>query len=316
MNTYNVAVTGYDAEMTADMLLRVHELQADQYHDGNVLAAVGNAIYSITDDGGSYRIAGNATEAGYKAGFYTNARFNLTAGLTQVSYGIVLISDQNNQCLRRLDRITGHVSIFAGECGNGTRYYEGIDYIQWSTFNKPSRLQYDANSRKIYLLDVLEFGVRSAILSKNYYQKDELNERVIHITTHGGSVNDFIYDSIFNTYTISDHSGVSKLGTYGSRSTFDIPDAFGLARVDDVLIVSRFNSGAVMVIDERKGGNISICGTEAKYHYGLPYCSLSHPTSVAVVGGYLYIGSTVDEESWPWKKKAIVTKVSLTTAGK
>ena len=314
VNKYTIA-TDYDSYYNYkpdDDSLRVHEIQADQYIKGNVLVAVGNAIYTVDKYGKSTLIAGHPYRAGFETGYGSSVRFNQTAGFAQLPGDELLISDKGNQCIRRLYRSSRQVFTYAGTCNSTQGYYQGSRYIKWRRFNKPTKLQYDSTSEKIYILDEVEKGRKFAILSKS---RSSSYVHQFSISTSGRKVTDFIYDPVSLTYALAGPVGVTNRTSTGySRSTEYVTDPYGLALYDDILFITRMNSGEVMFVDGKNGNNYTLCGSPrwSTYRYNLPTCTLTKPTSVAVINGYLYIGSTTTSG---YQKKAVLTKIPFSTSG-
>ena len=314
VNKYTIA-TDYDSYYNYkpdDDSLRVHEIQADQYIKGNVLVAVGNAIYTVDKYGKSTLIAGHPYRAGFETGYGSSVRFNQTAGFAQLPGDELLISDKGNQCIRLLYRSSRQVTTYAGTCNSTQGYYQGSRYIIWYRFNKPTQLQYDSN--QIYVLDEVEKGKKFEILSQNR-RVDCVNQNPFSISTSSGEVTDFIYDPATFTYVVAGPVGVTNhTSTGNSRSTEYVTDPYGLASYDDILFITRINSGEVMFVDGKNGNNYTLCGSPrwSTYRYDLPTCTLSKPTSVAVINGSLYIGSTTTSG---YQKKAVLTKIPFSTSG-
>ena len=283
-----VTDNNYDDGIPEELL--VHEIQADQYKRDNVLAAIGNAIYTVDGNYKKKLIAG-FPDAGYAEGNGPEARFNRTAGFTQLPGGRVLISDQGNQCIRQLHRMTTIITTYAGICSSTPRYYQGSNYSNWQTFNKPTQIQFDSSSSKIFVLDEIVYGETFAILSKDLYTGNISEHR---ISTRGDQITDFIYDHSSSAFVIAGLNGVTKRTlSYEVLSTINVSDPYGLALYDGMIIITRINSGEVMFVDERQdGSNFTICGSSSHLD-GFPKCTLSKPAAVAVIDSFLCIGSTI-----------------------
>ena len=84
-----------------------------------------------------FTIIGTSDSQSYREGGQTDALFNPISGFTQVNETHILVVDQNNNCLRYVDRRTNSSSQFAGTCGaSGNQDGEQFDAL----FNSPRQI--------------------------------------------------------------------------------------------------------------------------------------------------------------------------------
>lgn len=94
---------------------------------------------------------GQAKESGFRNGLGSESYFSLINDLTQTSPTDILAADTMNHCIRKLDRLTGHVGTFAGQC-------RSPGDIDSQTNSTQSRLQYpvrvivNESNRVVYYL--------------------------------------------------------------------------------------------------------------------------------------------------------------------
>ncbi|XP_067936161.1 uncharacterized protein [Watersipora subatra] len=304
-------VNHYYFSVHRDDLPTITEIQEDQYDEGFVLIAAGNAVFRMNEHGSVWRIAGSRyeEEGGYADGTAQDARFNRISGLAQLSSTRLLIADENNQCLRVLFRDVGYVEAYAGAC-NFSHYYSPDEYIPMKTFNKPSKMVYDSRSGFTFILDMLITDQKYVIISS---YETQFNARV-NISTHGEVVHSFTYDGLSNSYAVLQSNEIMNISADGSRdiAKTKMADAFGVAFFDGILIVTNIDSGMVTFIDyKQENGNFTICNDTDYFYWGLPQCTLVRPSAVAVINGFLYIGSDYDSDL----DEARITKISFTTPG-
>lgn len=62
-------------------------------------------------------VAGGVDQAGFADGAAADARFNYPTGLAALGSGAILVTEESNHCVRRIDVATGTVARYAGTCG-------------------------------------------------------------------------------------------------------------------------------------------------------------------------------------------------------
>lgn len=84
---------------------------------GSIIFVDGHAIKE-TDGKTTRLIAGSVTNKGYQEGKGSTARFNYITSFVQLDSRYIVAVDRMNQCLRRIDTVTGITEVLSGTCGN------------------------------------------------------------------------------------------------------------------------------------------------------------------------------------------------------
>lgn len=295
VKNFEIPITG---RRSANADLKVHAIQEDQYITGNILAAVGSAVYTMDEFGTFTLLAGSPGEPGYRTGWHTTARFNETAGIAQISNNELIVADKNNQCLRKIYRTDNEVITYAGTC-NGNRVYTEGNYTLWETFNSPTTLHYDSSRRYLYVLDVMEAGVESVIVYNNVLYSNGYDQGRIKISQRAGYLpTDFFYDSDAETFFIArkDLVFTVKWSSNGLQkgSNIDMKGVYGVTSRDDVVVGSKTEDGYIIINDTKTANVITLCDDSSYY---LASCPFNKPTAVSITYGKLYVG-TLKKEYW------------------
>lgn len=291
----SLAFFNRNSSRKADSVLRVHSIQEDAWRKtGSIIFSIGSALYTISHGNPSpVLLAGNPLDSGWRNGPHLVARFNQTTSFAQLPNGMLIVSDTNNRCLRTLNRESLSVSTFAGLCQDRTRYYNDQNYRMGQVFNKPTTLQYDPRTGVLYLLDAIGFS--SNIIARNM-RTSLIKWRTVLRSYQ--AFNNFIHDSFTNSFTLVSGRRVINMTTTREVTDSTVNDPFGLALHHSILMVTNKQvAGFVQFIDYQRGDSVlfNLCAARNSPE-GLPICMLvpMNPTAIAVIGGYLYIGSTFD----------------------
>lgn len=132
-----------------------NHLEVDQDNSNLLLACLDNAVSQIDiDKQTATAYAGLPNFPGYVDGPGTEARFRTTKSLAQINQHTIIISDQDNYCLRHMDRKTKTTSTFAGKCTiNRLASGSTAGTAKDMTLNKPGALLFDNRSDILYVVD-------------------------------------------------------------------------------------------------------------------------------------------------------------------
>lgn len=124
-----------------------------------LLDLAGGSVYSKSGQLGS---AGSSS--GFSNGVSTSAKYNGPTGITSSSTGLIYIADQDNNCIRKLDKTGNYASngqqsyTVAGVGGNSGAGFKDANGTS-AKFNKPSDVIIDANGN-LYVTDMANHLIR------------------------------------------------------------------------------------------------------------------------------------------------------------
>lgn len=276
-------------------------LEADKFIPGNILFSERYAIRT-TDGSITSTIAGNDSLYGYEEGIGSSARFNHVSSLVQVSATTVILADERNSCLRRLNRWTAMTSQFAGNCSN-SQYYpkDGSE----PTFLYPRSIIVDQKFWGQLLVGDSHF-LRSVTfigmpIARTLFQYEH---SIIEITQDlmSGYIYILGYWSLVRFDRMKNES-ITLAGEYGDYLQ-DLALFSEKIRMFDMIILSdkTFLVSApvkmeLIMIDLNLNMTFPICASiRSKFKGNLNSCEHSQPMSLAVIGRTLFFGDRLNDE--------------------
>ena len=120
-----------------------------------------NVIRKITTQGTVSTYAGIKGKSGFNDGTTTTAKFNVPYGLAVDSYGVLYVSDQINNNIRRID-ISGNVSTIGGTGNDFSSSGSSNGAGPAALFNFPQGIAVDSTGN-IYVADSLNSEIRKGV---------------------------------------------------------------------------------------------------------------------------------------------------------
>ena len=264
-------------------------MEFDWYRPGYLVYTDKHAL--MTSDGTpTHLIAGNSTQEGYREGVGAEARFNYISGFTQISEKHVVLADNNNHCLRLIDRTTHNTSVFRGQ--HKSHGYQngrpGRFYFPWSVVidrrEKYQLLITDHWNKAVRTVDV-----KSQI--EGTFVRSESLWAIIGITQDGRSGDLFVtaLDALNRvTYTKRSVSLISRsLGSNSNgyrdntllNSLFYRPQELVFITPQTLLLANAYNLKLRML--DMKSDKVTTLNVKN---------SLSSPRSLLLTNNSLYVG--------------------------
>lgn len=126
-------------------------IQEDRVNRGSYLICDLHALISVSAERTVNIIAGNPSESGFSNGPGHAAYFSFVYDIYQINDEDIIIMDSMNYCIRKVSRVTGMVSTFAGQCRRAGEF-EGTVYATDARFRYLSRGVYLPQNNRIYYL--------------------------------------------------------------------------------------------------------------------------------------------------------------------
>lgn len=273
------------------------------YHMEQDLLIPGNIIYSddvslqTTDGLTSQTITRNAAAWEFSQSNRVNTtatgKFNSIRGFVQLSLLEVVVVDTSAHCLRKLNRETLEISLYAGQCGT-------LSHHQMNRFNLPQNIIRDIKSTKLFLTDYNHMNSIKTVSTGNASIHEV--SRFAHVSKPIGIVQELVYGNLYITnpshvYRIGYESkAVTLVGgsTDGSTdywrfSVFKYPQDL-IPISDNRLVVADSYNDRLKVMALQSSMD-SVCTGEPGASDGkATECTLQSPRSLLLVNQTLYIG--------------------------
>lgn len=163
-------------------------------------------------EGNITTIAGQAGTSGQAVGDGTSARFNMPSGVAMGHDGSYYVADKANHCIKRIDRTTFAVSVYAGTSGTSGNFYGSRLSAR---FNNPTDVVADSKGN-LYIADA--------------------GNRVIKQIDVAGNVSNY-----------AGSSAVGNLNGNGSSASFTNPQSIAITN-NDIIIVADVGSRRIRSI--------------------------------------------------------------------
>lgn len=255
--------------------------------DGTLYAASWHAVWRISNDGASVRIAGNDTP-GFSGdgGPATDARLNRPSGLAVDTTGAVYIADNNNLRIRRVDA-NGRISTFAG---GGSSFRGDGGPATSARLSGPLGLAFDTGGN-LYIADSIYPLVRvvspTGIIST--FAGSGIDAGFYGLGGDAGSATLATFRQPFGiAIDTEDNVLVSDLGTRSVRAILASKPAFDLVRDRSVYLL---NFSAIQGSVQPVAGTFQVKASGA----GLPYSVETE----SVVPGWLQVQTVVGTTGGP-----------------
>lgn len=275
----------------------IYHMEVDKRIPGNLLFSDGHSLKTANSQRTTL-IVGNALTEGYQEGYGASARFSYIPSFYQMNTSHVLAVDHTNDCLRMIDRNNGKTSRFLGDCVHGRpdggSWVDGAD----PRFYRPvSLLNYNNNGKYLYLSEAGNKAIRQIYLKEKYVYtlvqsesygrlrflaEDPFDHRMYL------SSDDYVL-KVVRTYSHTEITSLAGIpasnglrdGSF-SLTQFVMPRGIVALRNNKLVVADSDSRGRLRLLDLVTQTTSSIC---SRY-----YCDLDQPYSLALIGGYLYVG--------------------------
>lgn len=329
----------------SDGLTPVSVIQEDLFDSGpgHLLMAMGGALVAASVEEGFSEVLIGAIVPNNGKNVVNDTRFSNISGIAQLRFGAaeslpfeqVIFSDENNRCLRKLDRFDMQVTTFAGECETTTNATaeelecSRIDGpLRNSTFCAPKTLHYDELNNRILVLDasVNDSAIRSIDLNTSTIQT---------LYEIDYTMPSFSYNEINNTASFAFQNGSILVVHLQGDLSDDLLELTNRSRCDtriesasryydnnlqphDILelnglyIVSHWLLTDTVFIDPTADLDMELCLTLTMLQ--MPCSLMMNPYALAYVDGYLYIGDSVIFDKLARERTLRVYRIRMSVA--
>lgn len=264
-------------------------LQEDVFQPGTIIAALENAVVSISADGVMTTISGSVSDGGCREG--ETPLFSAIQGIYQLNESSLIVSDHVNGCLRLVDKHTGSAETYAGKCGDESstdgsldeaRFFSPTDIEKFGESGGIVVVEYIGNLRRVDLEKRMVDTIFESSLQLTHFLYISPNE--FYITTKYKII-------IVENRLAKDYTGDSAGFVDTNRTASRYLNLQGIVSISpDILVVADRDNERLRVVP-RTGNVQSLCSGEFGYNDGnVTSCKLARPNSLMVMNGKLYIG--------------------------
>ena len=156
----------------------VLHMEKDLFVPGNILVTTDHRILTIHINSGQVELVAGNQASGYKEGARANALFNAASGFVQTNSTTVIVVDENNNCLRIVNRLFDQTAQYAGQCGQSGR---ADGKFNTASFNRPFKIVQTSN-RKLFVSDWNNQAIRKLDMETMAVSTVSLSQQPIGVT--------------------------------------------------------------------------------------------------------------------------------------